>query len=220
MYEASIPAGDFADRLRRARERKHLTPCRLAQLCNWSQQGVLNLERPDADPKLSAILKLARALGVPPWELLPGWPPSTAVDQTPPTGVDQPGRPPASACTIKDTERCLKAVWSLIQDAHDTALDGDWEDAAAHLKHLLAHLDDIAPDRVCPSYWGAVGDCALPALERAIALLQGDVAMAVHRYGELYWSYSRYCCSLLPLLIFSGPSSCPLRQGATRSCAS
>src|SRR5262245_61020699 len=73
---------DFAKRLRRVRESRGMSPYRLARLTGLSKQGALNLELPGADPKLSTIVKLAGALGVQPWELLPGWGgQSTTVDQ-------------------------------------------------------------------------------------------------------------------------------------------
>jgi transcriptional regulator with XRE-family HTH domain len=150
----SIPANDFADRLRRARERQHATAYALARATGLSRQGILNLEKPGADPKLSTILKLAQALGVGPWELLPGWPPSTPVDQAvssqSSTAVDQGGgngsstpvdeedeRAESWVCTSEDTKRCMAPVWFNIQAAHDLALAADPGEAAAVLKYLL-----------------------------------------------------------------------------------
>src|SRR5262249_1597664 len=64
---------DFARHFRRLCRDRGVTPYRLAQVTGLSQQGILNLERAGADPKLSTLVKLAEALGVRPWELLPGW---------------------------------------------------------------------------------------------------------------------------------------------------
>jgi transcriptional regulator with XRE-family HTH domain len=61
----------FAERLRQVREQKGLTRYRLAQLSGISKEGVNKLERGDADPRLSTLLKLAAALGVAPADLLP-----------------------------------------------------------------------------------------------------------------------------------------------------
>jgi transcriptional regulator with XRE-family HTH domain len=55
---------DFAARLRRIREAKGITPYRLAKLTGLSRVGVLKLERPGVDPKLSTVVKLAEALDV------------------------------------------------------------------------------------------------------------------------------------------------------------
>jgi transcriptional regulator with XRE-family HTH domain len=62
---------EFATLLKRVRERKGLTAYGLARLTGLSQQGVLKLERPGSDPKLSTLLKLAGALKVPVGDLLP-----------------------------------------------------------------------------------------------------------------------------------------------------
>jgi transcriptional regulator with XRE-family HTH domain len=54
-----------------------MTPYRLAQLTGLSKQGVLNLELPGADPKLSTLYRLAEALEVNVHDLIPaGKPPS------------------------------------------------------------------------------------------------------------------------------------------------
>jgi transcriptional regulator with XRE-family HTH domain len=63
---------DFAKRLRRLRTAKGLSANALAELTGLSLQGVLNLGAGGSDPKLSTVVKLAEALGVGPWELLPG----------------------------------------------------------------------------------------------------------------------------------------------------
>jgi transcriptional regulator with XRE-family HTH domain len=77
---------DFPTRLRRLREAKGITPYRLAQLTGLSKQGVLNLERSDADPRLSTLWRLAEALGVHPAELLPG---AHRPGTSQPSGVDR-----------------------------------------------------------------------------------------------------------------------------------
>src|SRR5262249_61232200 len=88
---------DSATHFKRLRERRGLSLYRLAQLAGLSKQGVINLEEPGADPKLSTLDKLAEALGVKPWELLPGWNgQSTAVDAEP------DGREDAQASTPVD----------------------------------------------------------------------------------------------------------------------
>jgi transcriptional regulator with XRE-family HTH domain len=51
---------------------------RLAALTGISRQGIINLEQPDADPKLSTVEKVAKALGVGVVELLADAPPSAA----------------------------------------------------------------------------------------------------------------------------------------------
>jgi transcriptional regulator with XRE-family HTH domain len=61
---------DFPARLRRLRQEQGLTRYRLAKLSGLSKEGVCNLEEPGADPKLSTLVKLAAALGVPVCDLL------------------------------------------------------------------------------------------------------------------------------------------------------
>jgi transcriptional regulator with XRE-family HTH domain len=78
---------DFARLFRRLREAKGVTCYWLAQRTGLSQQAVLNLELPNADPKLSTILKLAGALGVNPARLVPG---AEVVNPTGPTGPATP----------------------------------------------------------------------------------------------------------------------------------
>jgi transcriptional regulator with XRE-family HTH domain len=63
---------NFGGRLRQLREARGLSLYRLAKLTGLSMQGAVNLERPDADPKLSTLVKVAVALGVAPSRLLPG----------------------------------------------------------------------------------------------------------------------------------------------------
>ena len=83
---------NFARHFKRLREARGVTAYQLAQRTGLSQQGILNLELAGADPKLSTVHKLAEALGLEPWELLPGWK-STRVDgEAPQPGPDRPGR--------------------------------------------------------------------------------------------------------------------------------
>jgi transcriptional regulator with XRE-family HTH domain len=86
---------DFAKRLKTIRESKGITLYRLAQLTGLSKQGVINLEAENADPKLSTLVLLGKALHVPPWELVPGSPRSTPVglEEEESTPVDRGGIP-------------------------------------------------------------------------------------------------------------------------------
>src|SRR4051794_36058117 len=93
---------DFGGRLRAAREAKGMTSYRLAQLTGLSKQGVLNLEADGADPKLRTLLKLAEALGVKPWELLPGW-------ESPPGGGRTPSAPDGLVGLIEELEEWGRA---------------------------------------------------------------------------------------------------------------
>jgi transcriptional regulator with XRE-family HTH domain len=63
----------FAERLSYLREQRDMTRYRLAQLSGISKEGISKLEQPGSDPKLSTLVKLAQALGVKTWELLPDW---------------------------------------------------------------------------------------------------------------------------------------------------
>jgi transcriptional regulator with XRE-family HTH domain len=62
---------DFAGRLRKLREAKGWSLYRLALVAGLTNQGVIKLEKPGSDPKLSTLLKLAAALGVPACDLIP-----------------------------------------------------------------------------------------------------------------------------------------------------
>jgi transcriptional regulator with XRE-family HTH domain len=75
----------FAGHLKRLRESRGMTRYRLAQLSGISRPGVSMLEEDGSDPKLSTLGKLAKALDVEPWELLPG-------QEGQPTKVDRPGK--------------------------------------------------------------------------------------------------------------------------------
>jgi transcriptional regulator with XRE-family HTH domain len=63
---------EFATRLRELREARGWTRYRLAKLAGLTTEGVVKLERPGSDPKLSTLAKLAGALGSPVCELLCG----------------------------------------------------------------------------------------------------------------------------------------------------
>jgi transcriptional regulator with XRE-family HTH domain len=70
--DAGRAADDFAARLRRLMRRRGVTRYRLAQLTGLSREGVSKLEGGRSDPRLSTLLRVAAALGVPPRALLPG----------------------------------------------------------------------------------------------------------------------------------------------------
>lgn len=63
---------NFGERLRLLREAKGITRYRLAKLSGLTSEGVNKLEQPHNDPKLSTLLKLAAALDVSLFDLLPG----------------------------------------------------------------------------------------------------------------------------------------------------
>ena len=54
MYD-KIALGDF---LRTAREKQHLTQAQLAEYCDLSSRCIGNIERGEADPKLSTIVEI------------------------------------------------------------------------------------------------------------------------------------------------------------------
>jgi len=64
----------FAANLRRERKRLELSQEALGELCNLNMSEVSRLERSRRDPRLATIVKLARALGIPPARLLEGIP--------------------------------------------------------------------------------------------------------------------------------------------------
>ena len=96
----------FPKRFRRLREAQGLTHYRLAQRTGLTQQGLINLEQPDADPKLSTLLRLAQALGVNPAALVPGAdlppPASGPVEDGAPARPGRPTGPKASSSTSVD----------------------------------------------------------------------------------------------------------------------
>lgn len=60
----------FAEHFREVRESKGMSLYTLAQRAGLSKQGAINLELPDADPRLSTLYKAANALGVEVEELI------------------------------------------------------------------------------------------------------------------------------------------------------
>jgi transcriptional regulator with XRE-family HTH domain len=62
---------NFGERLKALREARGWTRYRLAKLAGLTNEGVVKLEEPGADPKLSTLVKLAGAFGVKVCELLP-----------------------------------------------------------------------------------------------------------------------------------------------------
>jgi transcriptional regulator with XRE-family HTH domain len=64
----------FAHNLRAERHRMELTQEALGFRCDLNTSEVSRLERSARDPRLATIIKLARALGVPPAKLLDGIP--------------------------------------------------------------------------------------------------------------------------------------------------
>jgi transcriptional regulator with XRE-family HTH domain len=68
------PRDQFAANLRAERERMKLTQEALGFECKLNTSEISRLERSERDPRLATIVKLARALGVPPSKLLDGIP--------------------------------------------------------------------------------------------------------------------------------------------------
>lgn len=66
------PRERFAANLRAHRERQGLSQEALGDLCDLHRTEVSLLERSGRDPRLATIVRLARALGIPPAELLDG----------------------------------------------------------------------------------------------------------------------------------------------------
>ncbi|HEV3479202.1 MAG TPA: helix-turn-helix transcriptional regulator [Gaiellaceae bacterium] len=65
-----VPSRVFATNMRRARHRRGLSQERLAYACRLHRTEISLLERGQRDPRLSTIVKLARALGCTPSSLL------------------------------------------------------------------------------------------------------------------------------------------------------
>jgi transcriptional regulator with XRE-family HTH domain len=61
---------EFGSGLRALRQARGWTRYRLAKLAGLTNEGVVRVEAPGADPKLSTLVKLAGAFGVEVWELL------------------------------------------------------------------------------------------------------------------------------------------------------
>ncbi len=64
----------FARNLRTERQRLNLSQEALGFKCDLNTSEVSRLERSARDPRLATIVKLARALGIPPAKLLDGIP--------------------------------------------------------------------------------------------------------------------------------------------------
>jgi transcriptional regulator with XRE-family HTH domain len=64
------PLEQFAENLRRCRRNKGLSQQRLAFNCKLHRTEISLLERGDRNPRLTTIVRLARALDVAPAELL------------------------------------------------------------------------------------------------------------------------------------------------------
>jgi transcriptional regulator with XRE-family HTH domain len=64
----------FATNLRRERKRLKLSQEALGFRCNLNTSEISRLERSERDPRLATIVKLARALEIPPAKLLDGIP--------------------------------------------------------------------------------------------------------------------------------------------------
>jgi DNA-binding XRE family transcriptional regulator len=68
--QGDFAMNDFGPRLRALREARGWTRYRLAKLAGLTNEGVVRVEAPGNDPKLSTLAKLAGAFGVEAWQLL------------------------------------------------------------------------------------------------------------------------------------------------------
>jgi transcriptional regulator with XRE-family HTH domain len=75
-------SADVPGRIRRARETKGWSLHQLAVATGLSAEGIRKLEMPDADPKLSTLVAVAKATGAPLGDLLGIDGSSTRVDST------------------------------------------------------------------------------------------------------------------------------------------
>lgn len=66
------PRDVFAANLRTERQRLKLSQEALGERCDLNTSEVSRLERSRRDPRLATIVKLAKALGIPPAKLLDG----------------------------------------------------------------------------------------------------------------------------------------------------
>ena len=66
------PRQQFAANLRKARPRRKLSQEALGAAAGMHRTEVSRLERAERDPRLATIVKLARALDVPPSKLIDG----------------------------------------------------------------------------------------------------------------------------------------------------
>lgn len=68
----AAPEETFAKNLRRAREKAGLSQEALGDRCGLHRTEISFLERAQREPRLSTIVKLAKALGIPARDLLKG----------------------------------------------------------------------------------------------------------------------------------------------------
>lgn len=68
----AAPEEIFAKNLRRARENAGLSQEALGDLCGLHRTEISFLERAQREPRLSTIVKVAKALGIRPSDLLKG----------------------------------------------------------------------------------------------------------------------------------------------------
>jgi transcriptional regulator with XRE-family HTH domain len=61
---------DLATRIRHARVAKSLTQRQLSEATGLTQQSISHFERGEARPSIDSLLRIARALGIQPGELL------------------------------------------------------------------------------------------------------------------------------------------------------
>lgn len=66
------PRDQFAANLRRERLRLNLSQEALGHSCDLNMSEISRLERSQRDPRLATIVKVAKALGIPPAKLLEG----------------------------------------------------------------------------------------------------------------------------------------------------
>ncbi len=64
----------FAANLRRERQRLKLSQEALGERCDLNMSEISRLERSTRDPRLTTIVRVAAALGIPPAKLLDGIP--------------------------------------------------------------------------------------------------------------------------------------------------
>ena len=68
----AVPEETFAKNLRKAREKAGLSQEALGERCGLHRTEISFLERAQREPRLSTIVKLAKALGIKPSDLLRG----------------------------------------------------------------------------------------------------------------------------------------------------
>jgi transcriptional regulator with XRE-family HTH domain len=139
----------FAKHLSRLREQKDMTRYRLAQLSGISKEGISKLESSGSDPKLSTLVKLARALGIKTWELLPDW----------------PGNEPKSTTVDHDA------------DAKPAAKKNQSKSTTVDQRSKLSRADKRKSGFKPNSKWGLwitdTGEEAMPFVDECLSLLDG-----------------------------------------------